>query len=127
MRGPCPRSNSNCDPEFSNAAALSSGPLPGSKLDSDCAKGFAPGRTAGMHWAANCGGTLQLAKGFAPGRTAGMHWAANCGGTLQLLERKKSGVPDETRNTLESCQPPSTLSTAPPRFRNRLLLPTGSS
>ena len=25
------------DPEFSNAAALSSGPLPGSKLDSDCA------------------------------------------------------------------------------------------
>src|SRR5256886_10040842 len=103
MRGPCPRSNSNCDPEFWNAAELSSGPLPGSKLDSDCAKGFAPGRTAGMHW------------------------AANCGGTLQLLERKKSGVPDETRNTLESCQPPSTLSTAPPRFRNRLLLPTGSS
>ena len=40
---------------------------------------------------------MLCAKGFAPGRIAGIQLTWNCEGTLQVLDRNHSGVPEEAR------------------------------
>src|SRR6202171_1876082 len=77
-------------PSGSNAAMLSRGPLPGSKLFGSCRKGFTPGTR--------------------PTRQP----CANDPITWQLPDRTHINVPREKRKMGLICHPPTTALTTPP-------------